>query len=92
MSQIRVGNDKKTIRREGVELTKRVVNYVLFSVTCFYNTTKWFKTAGFYKLKNVQNSKYLYITNIVCKKWFLFQVYIKKIDKREQTRWGCKSS
>ena len=29
------GNDKKTGRREGIEPIKRVLTYVLFTVTCF---------------------------------------------------------
>ena len=35
------GIDKKIIKTEGIEPIKRVLTYVLFSVT-FYEKTKWF--------------------------------------------------
>ena len=43
-----MGNDKKTIRREGIKPIKRVYTYVLFLVTSFLKHEKMVKIAGFH--------------------------------------------
>ena len=86
------GTDKKTGKREGKESIKRVFSQFLFSVTHSLQGKKMFGNCSLFLYipsncfqKKISKWKPA-ITNIVCKKWLLFQVEIRGYSITTWTR------